>query len=109
MTWMERQEITLIHTVPTVAQNWIGQIQRKFILPSLRLVFFTGEPLSDTLVRRWRTTFPGEYQIVNLYGPTETTLVKCFFVVPDPPERSAGRQAASRNKQVMNSKARCAV
>ena len=54
-------------------------------MPALRLLFFAGEPLSDALVRRSRTTFPGRYEIVNLYGPTETTLVKCFHVVSDSP------------------------
>ena len=38
--------------------------------------------------------FPESGRIVNLYGPTETTLVKCFFVVPkDPP---AGIQPVGR-------------
>jgi non-ribosomal peptide synthetase component F len=44
-----------------------------------------GEPLSDTLVRRWREVLSNEARIVNLYGPTETTLVKCFYCVPSEP------------------------
>ena len=45
-------------------------------------VFFAGEPLTDTLVRNWRKMFPGPAQLINLYGPTETTLAKCFYRVP---------------------------
>jgi acyl carrier protein len=40
----------------------------------------------DGLVRRWRERFPEAGQVVNLYGPTETTMVKCCYPVPaDPP------------------------
>ena len=85
MAWMKREEVTLIHTVPAVAQNWIRQVHNEIGLPDLRLLFFAGEPLSDALIRRCRTTFPGRYEIVNLYGPTETTLVKCFHIVSDSP------------------------
>jgi amino acid adenylation domain-containing protein len=85
MAWMKREEITLTHTVPAVAQNWIGHVRDEIGLPALRLLFFAGEPLSDALIQSCRTTFPGRYKIVNLYGPTETTLVKCFHVVADSP------------------------
>jgi acyl-coenzyme A synthetase/AMP-(fatty) acid ligase len=51
-------------------------------LSSLRWVFFSGEPLTGVLVRRWRSLLPGTAGIVNLYGPTETTMAKCFYVVP---------------------------
>ena len=83
--WIKREQITLLHTVPAVAQNWIGQVRKEIDLPALRLLFFAGEPLSDALIRRFHTTFPGRYEIANLYGPTETTLVKCFHVVSEPP------------------------
>jgi len=94
IAWIKREEITLIHTVPAVAQNWISQIRKTSDLPALRLIFFAGEPLSDALVGRCREAFPGTYEIVNLYGPTETTLVKCFHVVPEPP--LAGIQPVGR-------------
>jgi len=44
-----------------------------------------GEPLTDVLVRQWRTVSLDQAQVVNLYGPTETTLVKCFYPVPSDP------------------------
>jgi acyl carrier protein len=54
-------------------------------LPVLRQVFFAGEPLSEALVHRWRAVFGDKAQIVNLYGPTETTLIKCYYLVPPKP------------------------
>ncbi|HTQ79751.1 MAG TPA: alpha/beta fold hydrolase, partial [Thermoanaerobaculia bacterium] len=47
--------------------------------------FFAGEPLSDLLVGRWRGELAPGTAVVNLYGPTETTLAKCFYVVPAAP------------------------
>jgi amino acid adenylation domain-containing protein len=83
--WLEREEITLVHTLPAVAQAWAGSLGRQVPLPALRWIFFSGEPLADTLVRRLRRAFPGEATVVNLYGPTETTMTKCFYVVPAEP------------------------
>src|SRR4029077_5173053 len=51
-------------------------------LPAMRWVFFAGEPLTDTLVNQWRSAFSNGGELINLYGPTETTLAKCFYRVP---------------------------
>lgn len=82
LSWLEHEEISLLHTVPSLAQSWLEDLPPGLTLPALRRVFFTGEPLTGTLVRRWRETFPQAGTIINLYGPTETTLVKCFYRVP---------------------------
>ena len=81
MQWLERERISLVHTIPTLAQAWLAQVPADVCLRSLRWVFFSGEPLTEILVRQWRVAFPRS-AIVNLYGPTETTLVKCYYVVP---------------------------
>ncbi|MGH8772943.1 MAG: non-ribosomal peptide synthetase, partial [Burkholderiales bacterium] len=62
--------------------------------PALRWVFFSGEPLQDSLIKRWRDTFSLTAGIVNLYGPTETTMVKCFHRVVD--EEPLGAQPVGR-------------
>jgi amino acid adenylation domain-containing protein len=86
LSWLEREQISILHTVPTLAQTWLNDVPQGVSLRSLRWVFFAGEPLTDSLVRRWREAFPASGQQVNLYGPTETTLAKCFHVVPDQPK-----------------------
>ena len=85
LEWLEREQISLLHTVPSLAQTWLRDVAAPVELPSLRWVFFAGEPLTDSLVRQWRAYFPSG-KLANLYGPTETTLAKCFYVVPDEPE-----------------------
>jgi amino acid adenylation domain-containing protein/non-ribosomal peptide synthase protein (TIGR01720 family) len=83
LPWMERAGITVLHTVPTLAQAWLADVPAGVHLRSLRRVFFAGEPLTAVLVRRWRDAFQGTGEIINLYGPTETTLAKCFWRVAD--------------------------
>ncbi|MBW4493512.1 MAG: amino acid adenylation domain-containing protein [Oscillatoria princeps RMCB-10] len=78
LPWLERERISVLHTVPTLAQSWLAGVPAGVSLRSLRLCFFAGEPLTDNVVRKWRGAFPEAGVIVNLYGPTETTLAKCF-------------------------------
>jgi acyl-coenzyme A synthetase/AMP-(fatty) acid ligase/acyl carrier protein len=71
--------------VPSLAHAWLEHARPGLRLPSLRWVFLAGEPLTDGLVRRWRGVTAGECGLVNLYGPTETTMVKCWYPVPPHP------------------------
>ncbi|TCP59048.1 amino acid adenylation domain-containing protein [Tumebacillus sp. BK434] len=94
LPWLEREQITLVHTVPSVAQAWASDPPAGITLSSLRHLFLAGEPLSAALVGRLRGAFPELGDIINLYGPTETTMVKCYYVVPETP--GAGIQPAGR-------------
>lgn len=88
--WLEEQRITLLHTVPSVADTWLLDRGPGVTPASLKRVFFAGEPLTASLIERWRRMFPHSGEIVNLYGPTETTLAKCCHRVP--PQPRAGVQ-----------------
>ena len=83
LPWLEREQITLLHTVPSLATTWLNS-GPDAALSALRWVFLAGEPLAETLPTRWREKFPRSGHLVNLYGPTETTLAKLFFHVPNP-------------------------
>jgi amino acid adenylation domain-containing protein len=82
MRWLEQERISVLHTVPSLAEFWLANVPAGVSLETMRWVFFSGECLMDSLVRRWLAAFPSGGEIVNLYGPTETTLVKCFYQVP---------------------------
>ena len=79
----------------------------------LRCVFFAGEPLTDSLVRRWRESISAQAQLVNLYGPTETTLAKCYYVMPEQPSfgvQPVGRPLPQTQALVFNrAGARCGI
>lgn len=81
LAWLAAEGITVVHAVPSLTQAWLSQARPEVSLPALRWVFSAGEPLTDALVRRWRGVAE-RCGIVNLYGPTETTMVKCFYRVP---------------------------
>ncbi|HLE04353.1 MAG TPA: amino acid adenylation domain-containing protein [Anaerolineales bacterium] len=84
LAWIDRERITVLHAVPSLVESWLARRHPRPKLRGLRWVFMAGEPLHDSLVQAWRREFPLAKAIVNLYGPTETTLVKCYYVVPTP-------------------------
>ncbi|MGH7581164.1 MAG: amino acid adenylation domain-containing protein [Gemmatimonadales bacterium] len=83
LAWLGSEAITVAHTVPSLAQAWLAQAPAELSLPSLRWVFSAGEPLTDGLVLGWRQVASRECGIVNLYGPTETTMARCYYRVPE--------------------------
>jgi amino acid adenylation domain-containing protein len=83
LNWLERDRISVLHTVPTLAQSWLANVPPGISLQHLRYTFMAGEPLTDSLVHLWREAFPKSGSIINLYGPSETTLAKCFYRVPE--------------------------
>ncbi|MVA82492.1 AMP-binding protein [Agrobacterium vitis] len=76
-SWFAESGIKLCHVVPSVARFWLKTVAQDNEVPSLRLTFFAGEPLGVPLTRQWSKLCPNS-EIVNLYGPTETTLAKFF-------------------------------
>lgn len=79
--WLAEKRITLLHAVPSLADHWLSQSKNVKHLHTLRHIFFAGEPLTGALVRSWRKVT--DAQINNFYGQTETTLAKCFHIVPE--------------------------
>jgi amino acid adenylation domain-containing protein len=82
--FLDTQAITAMHVVPSVANHWINSAPARAAIATMRLAFFAGEPLEGVLVRRWQARFPS-CEVINLYGPTETTLAKHFRRVPSQP------------------------
>ncbi|MGG4264539.1 amino acid adenylation domain-containing protein [Peribacillus simplex] len=74
--WLKEKQITVMHTVPSLVKKWL-ELSHTTNLP-IRISFFAGEPLTYDLVQKWKQRITGENEVVNLYGPTETTLAKSF-------------------------------
>jgi non-ribosomal peptide synthetase component F len=68
LAWLARERVSVLHAFPALARAWLAA---PVPLPLLRLV------------DAWRGAVGGAGLVVNLYGPTETTLAKCCFVVPE--------------------------
>ncbi|MCZ6673341.1 MAG: amino acid adenylation domain-containing protein, partial [Verrucomicrobia bacterium] len=85
LSWLKDERISVVHTVPSIIEVWLQrQMDAVDELPDLRWTFSAGEPLGASLVGKWRA-IARQSEIVNLYGPTETTLAKCWYKVPSYP------------------------
>jgi non-ribosomal peptide synthetase component F/acyl carrier protein len=85
LDWLDQRSVTVTHVVPSLARSFLSAMRPGFVGGALRHALFAGEPLTASLVRRWRAAFPLA-AIYNLYGPTETTLAKfCARIVPPGP------------------------
>ena len=79
--WIDNERISLIHCVPSVFRVILAGDLHPDRFASLRHVLLSGEPLLPSDVRRWASVFGERVQLVNLYGPTETTMTKFFYLV----------------------------
>ncbi|OXS34485.1 hybrid non-ribosomal peptide synthetase/type I polyketide synthase [Streptomyces sp. XY006] len=91
-----RARITVWSSVPSLwerllaaAENRLRRAERLPDLSALRLVHVGGEVLWADWVRRWFDLFGPEQRIVNLYGPTETTINATYHVVAERPADEA--------------------
>lgn len=114
--WLRRNKITLLHTVPSLAQLWIAAAEEMepgaAHLDDLRWVFFSGEALNAPIVRQWRDAFGRRAELLNLYGPTETTMVKTWFQVPQdvlPGVQSVGSAMPDTQVLVINDGRLCGI
>lgn len=81
--WLARERVTVVHTTPSVAASWLEGTDRATApLTDLRLLCLAGEPLTGRLVQDLRDRLLGpDTEVVNFYGPTETTMIKTFHRV----------------------------
>ena len=89
LPWLNREEISVLHMVPTLFRQRLLQgdaTQDGAPHPlSLEYLFLAGEQLRGQDLEQFYARYGEEQcQLVNLYGPTETTLAKVFRrVTPD--------------------------
>ena len=81
--WIGEAEINLIHCVPSLFAALLSNGLQESHFRKLKHVFLAGEALPAPLVKRWREVFGARIALVNLYGPTESTMVKFFHVIQD--------------------------
>ncbi|WP_189709389.1 AMP-binding protein, partial [Streptomyces anandii] len=97
LTWLDEERVTVVHTTPSVLGSLLalGPEAAGAKLAALRLVCLAGEPLLDSTVTAFRSQFPDcRAELVNFYGPTETTMIRSFHRIPELP--AAGVQPVGR-------------
>jgi amino acid adenylation domain-containing protein len=80
--WIDTQQINLVHCVPAVFRGMASATSADSLpLRSLRCVAMAGERLAPRDVRMWFDQYGDRIRLVNLYGPSETTMTKMYHVV----------------------------
>lgn len=80
INWINDSEVNLIHCTPSLFKVFNSdKLNNDFIM--LKYVLLAGEKVTPNEVKKWYEKFGDRIQLVNLYGPTETTLAKLFYRV----------------------------
>jgi natural product biosynthesis luciferase-like monooxygenase protein/amino acid adenylation domain-containing protein len=77
--WIESHSINVVHTIPSLFRTILPHIDRTGLFEELRQVLLSGESLLGVDVDKWKQRFGSQIELFNLYGPSETTMVKCFY------------------------------
>ncbi|MBT3294596.1 MAG: non-ribosomal peptide synthetase [Verrucomicrobia bacterium] len=92
VSWLRDEGVTQVHCVPSLFRLLIGELETRghATFPALQRILLAGEPLYADDVRRWRAVVGTTVELVNLYGPTETTLAKAFYRIEKLPDTATG-------------------
>ena len=84
--WVRDSGITVMCCVPTLLRSMLplpgSRVDREGFR-SLRAVLISGDMLRWEDVSGWRERFGTDIALFNLYGPTEVTVIKLFYRIPE--------------------------
>jgi amino acid adenylation domain-containing protein len=82
-SWIDESGVEVLHCVPSVLRVLLGAIDRAEVRRprALRHAVVAGEPLLHSDVEMWLRVFGDSSSLINLYGPSETTMTKLFHRV----------------------------
>jgi amino acid adenylation domain-containing protein len=78
--WIDAREINLIHCVPSLFRTLFPFLGAERF-PRLRQLLLSGEALRPSDVAVWHSAFDNRIALINLYGPSETTMTKFAYTV----------------------------
>ncbi|HEY6804825.1 MAG TPA: non-ribosomal peptide synthetase [Pyrinomonadaceae bacterium] len=91
VSWAQDAGITIMCCVPTLLRSILqlpGSPAGGNLFPSLRALLISGDMLRWDDVSGCRERFGNDVALFNLYGPTESTIIKLFYPIPE--TRAAG-------------------
>lgn len=81
--WINNQKINFIHCVPSVFELINADGLTVVDYQNLKYVLLAGEKIATEGLKNWYSVMHDRVQLVNLYGPTETTLAKLFYRIQE--------------------------
>ncbi|MEL7148984.1 MAG: non-ribosomal peptide synthetase, partial [Bacteroidota bacterium] len=80
-SWINEQEITLIHCVPSVFKVLNSNGLSQDDLGRLKYVLMSGEKIAPASLKPWYQLFEDRIQLVNFYGTTEVTMIQSMYKI----------------------------
>lgn len=81
VSWIDKQNINLIHCVPSVFRNINSEFLSAKYFTNLKYILLSGERIIPAELDKWYAIFHSRIQLVNLYGATETTMIRAFYKI----------------------------
>lgn len=81
LSWANANNIRFMHVVPSLFRLINNEHLTSQDLPKLQYVLLAGEKIVPAELANWYEKMGERVQLVNLYGPTETTLAKCCYFI----------------------------
>lgn len=79
--WVDTAKISVIHCVPSLFKLFTANKLYAGLFKNLQYVFLSGEKIIPMELLDWYAVFNERIQLVNLYGPSETTMIKTYFEI----------------------------
>ncbi|BCJ96170.1 hypothetical protein acsn021_37390 [Anaerocolumna cellulosilytica] len=79
--WINIKKINLIHCVPSLFRQMNSENLSEMDFQELKYVLLAGEKVVPSELRNWYEKIGERIHLINLYGPTETTLAKFFYPI----------------------------
>lgn len=78
--WIEKSRINVLHCTPTLFRLVENERKAARRYEDLEYVMLAGEKINPSQLKGWYET-QEKVKLVNLYGPSETTMVKTFYEI----------------------------
>jgi amino acid adenylation domain-containing protein len=81
VSWINDTAIQLIHCVPSVFRIINDTSLTSDLFPQLKYILLSGEKINPAELKPWYALFNDRIQLVNLYGATETTMIRSYYLI----------------------------
>jgi fengycin family lipopeptide synthetase D len=79
--WLEESRVNLVHCTPGLFKVFAADGFSPGSFAHLEYVLLAGERIVPRDLEHWYGVIGDRVQLVNVYGPTETTLAKLFYLI----------------------------
>ncbi|MFC2146393.1 amino acid adenylation domain-containing protein [Acidobacteriota bacterium] len=79
--WLEKARIQMIHCVPSLFKLINSAPLTAAHFKDLKFILLAGEKVVPSVLAAWYEIFDERIRLVNLLGPTETTLAKICYLI----------------------------